>query len=322
MLMPRKPKDPNNPITKLRRQLSSSTVQLTREMFAKRYGFSVETLKALETGRYRLSEDFAIRIGVAVGVDPNSLLENRDPLVDWHGNPITPETEPALRHLDLNANARLQYLIKAGFAAAKKHPKGDRSALYVVLFDFWLAKVVTELGILWPFWNELFARSDVYDALGKVPADNFKKPSRYIEHPSEVHISDYGFHEVVARGLARGPIYQYERNKLIFKYLTPSEVEEFDVPVPSGEEQKIGEPERIAYRRFAKSKGIDPNDHEALNKAFDAEALRPFLENELNWFRSHPEIKNQEFERDFSVTDSAQRNESALMPLNQVLCQS
>jgi DNA-binding XRE family transcriptional regulator len=288
--VPRTPKDPNNPITKLRRQLSRPTQSLTREMFAKRYGFSVETLKALETGRYRLTRSFAIKIGVAVGVDPSCLLENRDPLVDWHGKPITSETKPALRHLDLNANARLQYLVQAGFAAAKKHPKGDRSALYVVLFDFWLAEVVKELGIVWPFWNELFEKSDVNDALGKVPGDRFKKSLHYIEHPEEVHISDYGFHEVVAHGLARGAMYDYERKKLIFEYLTPSEVKEYDVPVPSGGEEKIGEPERIAYRRFAKSKGIDPDDHKAVEKAFWEEAGRRFIEKEQDWLRRRPKL--------------------------------
>jgi hypothetical protein len=288
--MPRRPKDPNNPITKLRRQLSGPNQQLTREMFAKRYAFSVETLKALETGRYRLTQDFAMKIAVAVGVDANSLLENRDPLVDWHGNPITPETEPVLRDLDLNANGRLQYLIKAAFAAAKKHPKRDRSALFVVLFDFWLAKVVMELGILIPFWGELFVRSDLHDALGKTPADSLTKPVHYIEHPNEVNIWDYGFHEVVARGLARGPMYDCERKRLIFEYLTPSEVKEYDVPVPSGGEEKIGEPERVAYRRFAKAKGIDPDDHEAIEKAFGAEAGRRFNKKEQDWLYHRPEL--------------------------------
>jgi hypothetical protein len=192
--------------------------------------------------------------------------------------------------LDLNANARLQRLIKAGFAAAKKHPKGDCSAHFVVLFDFWLAKVVTELRILLPFWGELFETSGVYDALGKVPADSLKKPLHYIEQPKEVHISDYGFHEVVARGLARGPMYDYERQKLIFEYLTPSEVKEYDVPVPSGAEEKIEEPERIAYRRFAKAKGIDPDDHEAVEKAFWAEAYQRFSKKEQDWFRRRPEL--------------------------------
>ena len=291
--VPRTPKDPNNPITKLRRQLSRPNQSLTREMFAKRYGFSVETLKALETGRYRLTRSFAIKIGVAVGVDPSCLLENRDPLVDWNGDPITPETKPALRHLDLNANARLQILIQAGFAAAKKHPKGDRSALYVVLFDFWLAEVVTDLGILSPFWEELFVGGDSDNALGKVPADRFKKPRHYIEHPTEVRISDYGFHEVVAHGLARDAMYDYELKKLVFEYLTPSEVKEYDVPVPSEEEEKLGEPERIAHRRFAESKGINPDDHEAVRKAFWEEAGRRFIEKEQDWLRHRPKLVSE-----------------------------
>jgi DNA-binding XRE family transcriptional regulator len=99
--MPRAPKNPNNPITRLRRQLSSPSQPFTRQMFADRYGFSVETLKAVETGRYRLTVEFAIKISVAVGVSASCLLANGDPLVDWHGNPITSETKPALRDLNL-----------------------------------------------------------------------------------------------------------------------------------------------------------------------------------------------------------------------------
>jgi hypothetical protein len=153
-----------------------------------------------------------------------------------------------------------------------------------VLFDFWLAEVVTELKILLPFWGELFVTSDVYDALGKDPGDT----RHYLEHPKEVDIYDYGFHEVVARGLARGSMYDCERKKLIFEYLTPSEVKEYDVPVASGDEEKIGEPERIAYRRFAKAKGIDPDDHEAVEEAFSAEAGRRFNEKEQDWLLHHP----------------------------------
>ena len=284
--MPRRPKDPNNPITKLRRQLSSSNQQLTREMFAKRYGFSVETLKALETDRYRLTQDFAIKIGVAVGVDPNSMLENRDPLVDWHGNPITPETVPALRHLDLNANARLECLIDAGFAAAKKHPKGDRSALYVVLFDFWLASVMKDWGVIGPFWDELFDRSDADEfELGKDRWEEDKQPPRYIDRPKEVRIGDYGFHEAVARGLARSAMLDAERKRLLLEYLTPAEIAEYDRPIPIDKAAEVDEAMNLAYRRFAKSKGINPDDYQAVSEAFSAEAWRRFHEQEQGYFR-------------------------------------
>ena len=297
--MPRTPKNPNNPITKLRRQLSSQNQPLTREMFAKRYGFSAESVKALETGRYQLTEEFAIKIAIAVGVDASCLLENRDPMVDWHGNPITPETKPALRHLDFNPNQRLEFLVKAAFAAAKKHPKDDRSARFVVLFDFWLANVMRELDVIGPFWNELFDRSypdaDEFE-LGKVPKKRFKKPRHYIEHPKEVRITDYGFHELVARGLARSAMYEYERKKLVLEHLTPSELKKYDVPIPLDvKPEETAEPQRIAYRRFAESKGINPDSREAVENAFREEAWRRLEEQEQSWIRSTQESENQKF---------------------------
>jgi DNA-binding XRE family transcriptional regulator len=293
--MPRTPKDPNNPITRLRRQLSVPNQPFTREMFAQRYGFSVETLKALETGRYKLSGRVAIKIGVAVGVDANSLLKREDPLLDWNGHPVTPDTKPALRDLNLNANDRLEFLINAAFNAARKHPKGDRSPLFVLLFDYWLADVMAELDVRWEFWHELFAPEKYELATGAdfpLPLGGdaeATKGTKYIEGPEEVRIGDYGFHELVARGLARPAMYEAERKRLLLEYLTPAEIAEYDVPIDwklvesKQGDPKVGEPERIAYRRFAKSKGIDPDDQEAVRNAFWDEAWRRFEEKEEKW---------------------------------------
>jgi hypothetical protein len=263
-------------------------------MFAQRYGFSVETLKALETGRYKLSQGVALKIAVAVGVDAKSLLDNQEPLLDWEGQRVTPDTKPALRHLDLNANERLGFLITAAFEAARKHPKGDRSALFVLLFDYWLADVMTELDVLWLFWDELFHRSyaDEFE-LGKNPKEESKK-QHYLEKPKEVRIADYGFHVLVAYGLARAAMLDTEQKRLLLEYLTPAEIAEYDVPINwklVPEDPKWREPERIAHRRFAKSKGIDPDDHEAVSNAFSAETWRRFEEKDEKWRRGEGERK-------------------------------
>jgi DNA-binding XRE family transcriptional regulator len=302
--MPRRPKDPNNPITKLRRQLSSTNQPLTRQMFAKRYGFSAETLKALETGRYKLSHGVAVKIAVAVGVDVDSLLKNQDPLLDWNGNPITPETKPALRELNLNANSRLDYLINAAFNAARKHPKGDRSPLFVLLFDYWLADTMAELDLIREFWAQLWGTGDYSELasgdmfpLGGDPEGSEAslekiKARKYIERPEEVRISDYGFHELVAHGLARPAMLETEKSRLLLEYLTPAEIAEFDEPINwelvyggGAGDPKYGAPERIAYRRFAESKRIDPDDQEAVSDAFFQEAWRRFQQKEEKWRR-------------------------------------
>jgi hypothetical protein len=290
--MPRKPKDPNNPITKLRRQLSTSNQPLTRQMFAERYGFSADTLKALETGKYKLSPRIAVKIGVAVGVDARSLLKNEDPFLTWKGQPVTPDTKPALRDVDLNSNRRLEFLVKAAFQAARKHPKGDRSALFVLLFDYWLADVMVELDVAWPFWDELWGGDQF--KLGAPPKARAKKTQRYLERPEEVRIADYGFHDAVARGLARSAMLDAEEKRLRLEYLTPAEIAEYDVPInrklaASKRDPKLGAPQRIAYGRFAKAKEIDPDDQEAVETAFRTEARRRLKEKEADWIREQEE---------------------------------
>jgi hypothetical protein len=302
--MPRTPKDPNNPITKLRRQLSTPHQAVTRQMFGKHYGFSAETLKALETGRYKLSERVALKIAVAVGVDADSLLKNQDPLLDWHGNPVTPNTKPRLRKLNLNANHRLDYLINAAFNAARKHPNGDQSPLFVLLFDYWLADTMVEMGVLKEFWEHLWrtkeydplASGDMFPVVGKsfhskASLEKKMKTERYIERPQQVCVSDYGFHELVARGLARPAMLKAEGKRLLLEYLTPAEIAKFDEPIDVHLQStpdakfKLNEPEQIAYRRFAESKGINPTNKNAISKAFAEEAWRRFEEKEERWRR-------------------------------------
>jgi hypothetical protein len=173
----------------------------------------------------------------------------------------------------------------------KKHSQGGRSALYVVLFDFWLAGVMKEPDVVAEFWSELFNGGEEF-ALGADPQEMSKKTLKYIERPEEVRWGDYGFHELVARGLARPAMLDAEEKRLLLEYLTPAEIAEYDLPINwTGvpDDPKLGEPKRIAHRRFAKSKGIDPDDHKAVEKAFRYEACRRFDEKEEKWRRGEGE---------------------------------
>jgi hypothetical protein len=121
-----------------------------------------------------------------------------------------------------------------------------------------------------------------------------KKTQRYLERPQEVRIADYGFHDAVARGLARSAMLDAEEKRLLLEYLTPAEIAEYDVPInwklaDSGRDPKFGAPQRIAYERFAKAKGIDPDDQEAVENAFQSEAHRRFIEKEEIWVREQEE---------------------------------
>jgi hypothetical protein len=89
--VPRKPKDENHPLTRLRKILSEDGTEVTRELFAKRTGIPSGSIKALETGLYRLSPALAKKITFATGVNTNSILKrnNRDRLLDVFGRPYT-----------------------------------------------------------------------------------------------------------------------------------------------------------------------------------------------------------------------------------------
>ncbi|MFY9987448.1 MAG: hypothetical protein WAK31_22005 [Chthoniobacterales bacterium] len=124
---------------------------------------------------------------------------------------------------------------------------------------------------------------------GEDPEERSKKTLKYIELPEEVRWGDYGFHELVARGLARSAMFDMEQKRLLLEYLTPAEIAEFDVPInwklvdSKGGDPKFGVPKRIAYRRFAESKGIDPDNEEAVSDAFRNEVWRRFQEKEGMW---------------------------------------
>jgi hypothetical protein len=80
-------------------------------------------------------------------------------------------------------------------------------------------------------------------------------------------------------------MYVAERERLLLEYLTPAEIADFDVPIDYDDLEKLGAPKRIAYRRFAESKGVDPDNTPAIEEAFSAEVWRRFLEKERKWLR-------------------------------------
>jgi hypothetical protein len=80
-------------------------------------------------------------------------------------------------------------------------------------------------------------------------------------------------------------------NSLLLEYLTPAEIAEYDVPInwklvdSKQGDPKFGAPQRIAYRRFAESKGIDSDNEDAVRDALRNEARRRFEEKEEKWRR-------------------------------------
>jgi hypothetical protein len=87
--MGRASKNPNHPITRLRKILSGDGSEVTREIFSERTGIPLGSVKAIETGVYKLSPELAKKVAFATGVDSMSLFIGEDPLRDIFGNPYT-----------------------------------------------------------------------------------------------------------------------------------------------------------------------------------------------------------------------------------------
>src|SRR5262245_49254688 len=90
--MGRPPKNPNHPVTRLRRQISTPANPVTREILAERAGVSAPTLRDIETGKFQLTEAVAERIMLATGVSIQSLLRGEEPLKDIFDEKLSPQS--------------------------------------------------------------------------------------------------------------------------------------------------------------------------------------------------------------------------------------
>jgi transcriptional regulator with XRE-family HTH domain len=91
--MPRRAQNPHNVLTRLRRQLSTPDHVVTREELAQRTGIPLGSIKALESGRYRLTNELALRVSLAVPVNPTDLFKSADPLRDFTGRPLSADSK-------------------------------------------------------------------------------------------------------------------------------------------------------------------------------------------------------------------------------------
>jgi hypothetical protein len=91
--MSRKIRYPNNPLVRLRAELSANGQKMTRRMFAERYGFSVDSLKAIETGKYKIN-NIAHELCKKIGIEVNSLTSNARVFKSWDGSTFSIMTLP------------------------------------------------------------------------------------------------------------------------------------------------------------------------------------------------------------------------------------
>ena len=140
--MGRPAKNPEHPLTRLRKTLSTPTREMTRALFSKKVGIPEATIKANETGKFKMSDKNAAQIATVTKVDPKCLLDPSLPLTDYMGFPLEGYPVAASfgeEFLDIKA------LLDAAFEVAEEKQK---QAAFSFLFQRWLEKTseILDLG--------------------------------------------------------------------------------------------------------------------------------------------------------------------------------
>jgi DNA-binding XRE family transcriptional regulator len=134
-------KNPEHPLTRLRKALSTPTQEMTRALFSKRVGIPEPTIKAIETGKFKLSDKNAAQIASVTKVDPKCLMDPSLPLTDYMGFPLDGYPVAALfgeEFLDIKA------LLDTAFEVAEAKQK---QAVFSFLFQRWLEETSEILGL-------------------------------------------------------------------------------------------------------------------------------------------------------------------------------
>jgi hypothetical protein len=171
-------KNANHPIARLRELLSTTNDQVTRTDLSNRTGVPEPTLKDIELGKFRLMPNVAIRIGIATGVDPRSLMDADDPLLGLDGRPFSKEVHPPhyLSSFPLFREAREQLFAAAWEAATEKR----LGLLLSFSFETWLTEAITTLKLQSLFDAKLTARLDLFDPQ-QLPPACWPKNNQFVE---------------------------------------------------------------------------------------------------------------------------------------------
>jgi hypothetical protein len=131
---------------------------MTREAFAKRYGFSAPSIKAIETGTYSLKADMAARISAATGVLAQSLLEDHDPLLSYDGKLFTINTKPEREAVSDHQISTACFLLRTALeepTVVREKAMPSRAVQLRVRFQECLHQTILELGMEKQFQKRL-----------------------------------------------------------------------------------------------------------------------------------------------------------------------
>lgn len=150
--MGRPAKNPDHPLTRLRKALSTPTREMTRALFSDKVGIPEPTIKAIETGKFKLSDKNAAQIASVTKVHPECLLDPSLPLADYMGLPM--EGQPFAAYFG-DEFLDIKVLVETAFEAAEEKRK---QAVFVFLFQRWFEETSKVLGLGQVITNKLQER--------------------------------------------------------------------------------------------------------------------------------------------------------------------
>jgi hypothetical protein len=139
--MGRPAKNPDHPLTRLRKVLSTPNQEMTRTLFSKKVGIPEATIKAIETGKFKISAMNAAQIASVTKVDPKCLMDPGLPLTDYVGLPL--EGQPYSAYFS-GEFRDIRALFDTAFEVAIEKQK---EAVFSFLFQRWLEETSKILGL-------------------------------------------------------------------------------------------------------------------------------------------------------------------------------
>ena len=160
--MGRPTRNPTHILARLRNQLSTDAHQVTRKELAKIAGIPQTSLRDIELGKFKMTEEVATRLSYATGVNPRSLLAGEDPLLDFGGQPLTNESyrlpeviwaRPEHREME-------EQLFASVMDAAR-----EKKIAKVISFSFetWILKTIQSFGLESLFAEKLTEKLLLFD---------------------------------------------------------------------------------------------------------------------------------------------------------------
>jgi DNA-binding XRE family transcriptional regulator len=153
--MGRPAKNPEHPLTRLRKALSTPTQEMTRALFSKKVGIPEATIKAIETGKFKISDKNAAQIASVTGVDPKCLMDSSLPLEDPFGIGLY---KGGVKPLALYLGDEYLDIKELFCTSVEVAEEKNKRAVFFFLFQRWLEETSEILGLQKAITNKLLDR--------------------------------------------------------------------------------------------------------------------------------------------------------------------